>query len=347
MLAFIGLVVLAALLTSTESAPKGHLQPFGSWKKGVPLEELDHIPEPEEFYWRYGRSEDDRGSPVVLRGAARSMKAMQWTDALLLEKYGSQPITGVEYDLKETRTGGNVDGMNVMSDFLNAYNTSDIYMVTEVPPKMKRDVNFLPCMRCGGFHEFLNTNKVWMGRGGSKSVIHNDDQSNINCLFAGSKRFVLMHPSYRDQFEANPNTEMNEFGYVDVDLDDSMPGYGKYFRVDIDKMDLIKYPGWSKVDWFYTEVRPGDCIFIPPLWYHQVTAAPGRSINAHVWFYIFFDYDQTNCMSSVEQKPLSFADCTWGWRPTGTEEKQIRPTRCRKRRQKKPGDPKSSVSGEL
>ena len=33
-----------------------------------------------------------------------------------------------------------------------------------------------------------------MGRGGSKSVIHYDDQDNVNCMLAGHKRFIFFHP---------------------------------------------------------------------------------------------------------------------------------------------------------
>ncbi|CAJ1438617.1 unnamed protein product [Effrenium voratum] len=63
----------------------------------------------------------------------------------------------------------------------------------------------------------------------------------------------------------------------------SIPGYGAFMRIDVDKVDLIKYPGWRDVKWSYADLRPGDCIYIPYQWYHQVTAKPGRSINVHVW----------------------------------------------------------------
>merc|ERR1712176_1732012 len=119
--------------------------------------------------------------------------------------------------------------MNHLRDFLGAYNTSDIYMVSQVPKKMAQDVEFLPSLRCGGYLDFLDTNNLWMGKGGSKSVIHYDDQDNINCMFAGRKRFVFMHPRYKKKFEAHPNTKKNLFGWVDTDLDGSIPGYGAFF----------------------------------------------------------------------------------------------------------------------
>eukprot|EP00971_Amphidinium_carterae_P303205 6024657-Amphidinium_carterae.1 len=148
-------------------------------------------------------------------------------------------------------------------------------------------------------------------------------------MISGSKRFVFMHPSYKKKFEAHPNTKKNQFGWVDTDLDNNVPGYGAFFghcqdkgaspksfissssypkkvrelrltfylssewgpvfpckgRLDIDKMDLVKYPGWSTVDWSYADLAAGDCLYIPYQWYHQVTAAPVRSINVHIWYW--------------------------------------------------------------
>jgi len=290
------------------------------WKPGVPIEEREDIPEPQEFYDSYSNYEKGYGRPLLLRGAAKSMEATQWaSDDLLLEKYGSERIEGVEYNLKETRAGGHVDGMNVMKDFLNAYNHSDIYMVSKVPKGMRRGISFLPCMRCGGFLNFLDVNNMWFGRGGSKSVIHYDDQDNINCLFSGQKRFVFMHPRYKEQFEAHPNTKKNRFGWVDTDLDRKIPGYGAFMgKVDVDKMDLIKYPGWAEVDWSYAELVPGDCVYIPYQWYHQVTAAPVKSINAHVWYWRPAKFDAASCSStSSNDVSPTFADCTWGYEPRG------------------------------
>ncbi|CAK9065198.1 unnamed protein product [Durusdinium trenchii] len=48
------------------------------------------------------------------------------------------------------------------------------------------------------------------------------DMDNINCMIAGEKRFYFMHPSYKDDFEAHPNSKKNRFGWVDTDLDSSI-----------------------------------------------------------------------------------------------------------------------------
>merc|ERR1719229_919055 len=168
-------------------------------------------------------------------------------------------------------------------------------MVSQVPTGMQQDAEFLPCMRCGGYLQYLDTNNLWFGKGGSKSVVHYDDQDNINCMFSGTKRFVFMHPKYKKRFEAHPNTKKNKFGWVDTDLDRNIPGYGAFFKLDVDKMDLIKHPGWRDVDWSYVDLEPGDCVYIPYQWYHQVTAPPTRSINVHIWYWRPAKFDAASC----------------------------------------------------
>lgn len=327
---------LSRCLAADGSVPQGHLQPFGGWKEGLPTEERNDVPEPQEFYEKYCSSDGGHGKPVVFRGAASHMEAMQFaSDDVLLEKYGNERVEGVEYNLKETRAGGNVDGMNKMRDFLFEYNTSDIYMVSKVPNGMRKDISFLPCMRCGGYLKFLDTNNLWIGRGGSKSVIHYDDQDNINCMFAGKKRFILMHPRNKEQFEAHPNTKKNKFGWVDTDIDRSIPGYGAFMKLDVDAVDLIKHPGWSDVDWWYAELEAGDCLYIPFQWYHQVTAAPVKSINVHVWYWRPAKFDEASCNRADEAAP-TFKDCTWGYEPRGghfgkIEKQGKKPTKCKKK----------------
>lgn len=331
-----------ALATETlKEAPKGHLEPFGGWMDGKPIEERTTIPEPLDFFNEYCNSDNGAGKPVVFRGAANSMKSSKWgTDDDILKKFAKEKVTGVEYNLKETRAGGNVPKINTMGKFLGQYNKTDIYMVSVVPDEMKKDVSFLPMLRCGGYLNWLDTNNMWYGRGGSKSVIHYDEQDNINCMISGKKRFVFMHPRYKKYFEAHPNTDKNKFGWVDTELDRKVKGYGAFMgKLDIDKMDLIKYPGWSKVKWSYVDLVPGDCLYLPYQWYHQVTAEPMRSINVHLWYFRPKTFDSKSCegdagAAAYIENPTALSDCTWGYEPrqgnVGFKEKKgKKPTVCK------------------
>lgn len=52
---------------------------------------------------------------------------------------------------------------------------------------------FLPkCLLCGGFTDYLSTAVMWFSSGGTKSVLHNDQFENINCLYDGSKELYMV-----------------------------------------------------------------------------------------------------------------------------------------------------------
>lgn len=40
-------------------------------------------------------------------------------------------------------------------------------------------------------------------------------------------------------------------------------GEGEYCGVDVDKVDLIKYPSLQNIPWWSAHVVAGDCIYVP------------------------------------------------------------------------------------
>ena len=47
---------------------------------------------------------------------------------------------------------------------------------------------------------------------------------------------------------------------------------GDYSAVDVDRVDLHTYPGLEHVPWVKADVGPGDCLYIPVNWFHQVSS---------------------------------------------------------------------------
>merc|ERR1712061_517329 len=90
-------------------------------------------------------------------------------------------------------------------------------------------------------------------------------------------------------------------------------GYGAFMQLDADAVDLVEHPGWIDVDWSYADLKPGDCIYIPFQWYHQVTAPASRSVNAHIWYWRPKQFDERSCEGDIPNR--TFADCTWGFEP--------------------------------
>lgn len=49
----------------------------------------------------------------------------------------------------------------------------------------------LKCLLCGGYTKYLSMSNMWFSSGGTKSVLHNDDGENINCVLSGNKEFFM------------------------------------------------------------------------------------------------------------------------------------------------------------
>ena len=99
-------------------------------------------------------------------------------------------------------------------------------------------------LSCGGYTERLTDAVLWFSSGGTNSVLHFDYVENINCLYDGTKDFILIDKIHHDL----------------VDIDDVN---GSYSRVDVDSVDMVTYPGLGKVPWDVVHLLPGDCVYIP------------------------------------------------------------------------------------
>ena len=205
---------------------------------------------------------------------------------------------------KETR---NADVRRIpLRKFLAQYNTSDVYTVTDISPGMMRDVELMPFLTCGGFTNLLDMVTMWMSSGGTRSVLHNDDQDNINCLFAGKKRMIFWHPKYRSQITSA------EYGWHDQNTKPiAGGGYGAFAKfIDVDAVDLVKYPGWTELEWYDGDMEPGDCLFIPHKWYHTV-ASFERNLAINVWWWRnnANGRNTQRDVSSVPNEPFSDMQC--------------------------------------
>ena len=124
---------------------------------------------------------------------------------------------------------------------------------------------------CNATKSIMSSQVTWFSSGGTKSVLHNDDVDNINCLFRGSKQLWMIEPTKNKD-------------YVPIDV----PERG-YSNVDVDKVDYTKYPNFRKVDMFHKAImEQGDCLFIPIRWFHQVNSqanADNMNLAVNIWWY--------------------------------------------------------------
>ena len=45
---------------------------------------------------------------------------------------------------------------------------------------------------------------------------------------------------------------------------------GSYSSVNVDAVDLDKYPDFAKIKFYNATIEAGDCVFIPSFWPHTV-----------------------------------------------------------------------------
>lgn len=264
--------ILSFVLTTYGSEdPTGHLKPLGAHQPPVAdVMSVNEVPSPQEFFTRYVQP----GKPVLFKGAAVRIPAYSlWTDGYLNSKYGNLTVD-VEEGKKENRSK---ELFNMpLSKFLKIYNQSDVYLVQSLPKIMRDDVMLLKCLLCGGFTDTIQDTVLWFSNGGTKSVLHFDATDNINCLMSGSKEFFMV--------------DKKDKAHVDIDSPK-----GAFSLVDVDRVDLYKYPGLADVPWYHGQMESGDCLYIPYRWFHQVRSYGPRNVAINIWFAHKLTFNSTDC----------------------------------------------------
>ncbi|KAK2166835.1 hypothetical protein NP493_1302g00064 [Ridgeia piscesae] len=131
---------------------------------------------------------------------------------------------------------------------------------------------------CGGWAEQIEDAIVWMSAGGTQSVLHSDGMENINCLLDGGKQLVMMDKREKQLVEAE--------GWSDD---------GTYSHVDVNAVDLHRFPSLGRVPWWSANMEAGDCLYIPPRWYHAVKSSGPRNLAANLWFVPLLFFNTSDC----------------------------------------------------
>jgi len=299
---------------------------------------VDILPSPQEFYTKYVKNTGGPfagfGKPALFRGAAKFMPAYQkWTDEYLKTTHGKVKLDQVETEKKETRTKLPKIGWTI-AKFLKEYKTKDLYSTATLPKGLDKEIMFLPCMHCGGFMEKLQSNVIWFSSGGTASVIHNDPNQNIHCMLDGQKDWILWHPKSKID---NPDGSLGwTFAEQEAKKDPKNPKwkdtYGSYAgNIDVDNVDVVKYPKWKELKSWKIDMQAGDCAFVPGKWFHYVTAPKQRSISVHYWFGYSKTFDTKSCDSlaargyNISEPAYNLGDCQFGWEDP---DKKVKKTKC-------------------
>jgi len=257
-------------VSSNDVALPGHLMPLGSHQAADTIAFVDGFPQPEQFFDMF----DKNSKAVVFRGACKDFTATRmWSDEFLRNEYGQLQVS-VDKVKEENRY---LPSMKMkIKDFLEAYHNASWYMIDTLPKEMWHDLDIPLSIRCGGYLKRLQDIVIWFSNKGSKSHLHLDTVENINCMIAGRKDWFLVN------LENSKNIVM--------DHDE-----GDYCSVDVEKVDMIKYPFLRKIPWYNVSLEQGDCIYVPHGWAHQVSSQSERNIAINFWWTSMDTFNYSSC----------------------------------------------------
>ncbi|XP_070544125.1 hypoxia-inducible factor 1-alpha inhibitor-like [Ptychodera flava] len=116
----------------------------------------------------------------------------------------------------------------------------------------------------------LTSNLLLIGMEGNITPSHYDEQQNFFAQVKGYKRCILHHPS--------------QFGCL-YPYPVSHP-CDRQSQVDFDNPDYERFPGFREAYGKEAIVGPGDVLYIPMYWWHQIESVPkgGITTSVNFWF---------------------------------------------------------------
>jgi hypothetical protein len=225
-------------------------------------------PTPEEFEARWVRT----STPVIIRGLMDAWPARRlWSLDYFADRFGQRLVTA----------GTTRDGMLQMSDeegvhqveiefgrYVDQLRTGrvDCYVLSPVDERLPELLDDVvppePCRRAR-WHAV----RLWFGAGGTCSPLHRDWPENLYGQVLGHKRFIMVH---RDE---TPRVYRRPF----------WSGVPNFSRLDAEHPDYERFPRFRGVRRLEFEVEPGEVLYIPRMWWHQVRSLD-VSASINFWF---------------------------------------------------------------
>jgi hypothetical protein len=233
---------------------------------------IERIPPPtkQAFHAEFIR----RGRPVILTGLVDAWQGKGlWSPAYFRETYG-----GVRVSVASTRSDGNLvldleRGLNyremTVADYVAAMQETAAggpYVVAEIgrfPEQFRREL-VVP-EYCRGA-PWLRS-KLWFGSKGTVTQTHRGAPENLYSVVRGQKRFVMWPPSQtRKVYPYSLFSKLPNFSPVDPDVP-----------------DFARFPRFRDAQPWVADLRDGDTLFIPSLWWHHVRTVES-TIAVNFWW---------------------------------------------------------------
>jgi hypothetical protein len=214
----------------------------------------------DEFVTRYVRG----CRPVVLTDIAHDWPALQrWSPQYLKERFGHLTVeiqaergTDRLYEVnklqhkREVKLGDFVDRVLAMGSSNDEYLTANNELLRrpEFAPLLA-DIGSLPpyCDRS----RLAERASFWFGPAGTVTPLHHDTLMLFHTQVVGRKRWRFVSPLETPRL----------YNHFHV-----------YSAVDLDHPDLTRHPDFAQVKVLDVVVEPGETMFLPLAWWHQVSS---------------------------------------------------------------------------
>ena len=223
------------------------------------VEKRHHVSR-EEFMRRYVRG----SRPLVLTGVADDWPAMKrWSPQDLKARFGHldveiQAERGADPRYEENKLDHRYTVR--LGDFVDqvlAGGATNDYYLTANNEALRRP-EFAPLLRdIGSLPPFVDRSQLahkssfWFGPAGTVTPLHHDTLMLMHTQVVGRKRWRFISP-LQSPLLYNYN--------------------GVFSPIDIDRPDLQRYPRFAEATVLEVVVGPGETVFLPLGWWHQVTA---------------------------------------------------------------------------
>lgn len=214
----------------------------------------------DEFMQRYVWG----SRPLVLKGLAADWPAMRrWSPQDLKERFGHLDVqiqaersADPKYEQNKLNHQRQVRLADFVDQVLSGGATNDYYLTAN--NEALRRPEFAPLLDdIGTLHPVCNRAELpqrssfWFGPAGTVTPLHHDTLMLMHTQIVGRKRWRFISPLETPRL----------YNFYDV-----------YSPIDIDAPDYARYPDFREVKVLETIVEPGETVFLPLGWWHQVSS---------------------------------------------------------------------------
>ncbi|KAL3423344.1 phospholipase A2 [Phlyctema vagabunda] len=295
------------------------------------ITELDEVPSALEFM-RYV----SQNRPFVVRGGARDWQATRtWNASVLKSILGDEEVNVAVTPKGNADSPLQHEGETIFvkpweepqpfSSFLSYITDQEL---SNSPESEKGEVRYAQTQNDNLRNEYLSlfsdvekdiswarialqqdpeAINLWVGNSRSVTALHKDNYENVYVQIIGEKHFVLLPPVAMpcvNEKELKPAGYLRqEQGALDINLEegDSVP----FATWDPDRPEVNATPYSNLVTPVRVNLRPGDMLYLPAIWYHKVSQScseEGLCCAVNYWYDMEFSgsfYPLCNFVRSV------------------------------------------------